>query len=200
MKKHFYVFRHGQTENNARNIWQGARLNPPLDATGEKQAAELADRLATLGLEIIYSSQLERAVQTAKIANERLKLPLVIDTGFREVNFGEAEGLTYDEVEARFGELKQKVAIPKPETWHSRFPGLGSESKFEVYTRVKGEIYRIARTTNHQKIGISSHAGVLSSLLAGVNAHGIEVPNCCIAHFLYEEKYPARTLKFVEML
>ena len=117
-KKHFYVFRHGQTENNANHIWQGARLNPPLNETVRIQAQELEKRLSPLGLEIIYTSNLKRAVQTAMIASKQV-IPIILDAKFCEVNFGEAEGLTYDEVAARFGELKQKVAIPKPDTWHS---------------------------------------------------------------------------------
>ena len=198
MKKNFYVFRHGQTENNANNIWQGAQLNPPLNEVGKAQAQELGKKLAPLGLEIIYSSNLKRAIQTTLIANEKLELPTVLDAEFREVNFGEAEGLTYDEVFARFGELKQKVAIPKPDTWNSRFPGKESESKYEVWLRVSNEIKKIAQTTKYTTIGISAHAGVLSSLLAGLEAHGIELPNCCIAHIIYDDK--ADSLSFVEML
>ena len=198
MKKHFYVFRHGQTENNANHIWQGAQLNPTLNEVGIKQAKELGEKLEALGLEIIYSSNLKRAIQTTMIANEKMELACVLDAAFREVNFGEAEGLTYEEVSKRFGELKQKVAIPKPDTWHSRFPGEGSESKFEVYTRVSNEILKIAHTTKYKTIGISAHAGVLSSLLAGLNAHGIELPNCCIAHILYDDE--TDSLSFVEML
>ena len=198
MKKHFYVFRHGQTENNANNIWQGAQLNPPLNETGKKQAQELGKKLSGLRLEVIYSSNLKRAIQTAMIVNEQINVPNISDAEFCEVNFGEAEGLTYGEVETRFGELKNKITIPKQDTWHLRFPGEGSESKFEVYTRVSNEILKIAHTTEYKNIGVSAHAGVLSSLLAGLDAHGIDLPNCCIAHILYDEKING--LSFVEMI
>ena len=197
MKKHIYVFRHGQTENNANHIWQGAQLNPTLNEVGIKQAKELGKRLEPLGLQIIYTSNLRRAIQTAMIANEK-EVPVILDTKFCEVNFGKAEGMTYEEVGVVFGELKEKVMVPQPNTWHSKFPGEGSESKFEVYTRVSNEILRIARTTEYKNIGISSHAGVLSSLLGGLNAHGIELPNCCIAHILYDDE--TESLSFVEML
>ena len=67
MRVFLYLFRHGQTDMNIVRRYQGQLLNEKLNAEGVKQAKELAVSFADCPLEIIYSSPLRRAYETARI-------------------------------------------------------------------------------------------------------------------------------------
>jgi probable phosphoglycerate mutase len=96
--------RHGITEWNQLGKIQGV-TDIPLSAEGLRQARLLADRLINEQQKWtgIYTSDLQRARQTAHILAERLELPLVVDPRIRERSFGAAEGTTEPERLARWG-------------------------------------------------------------------------------------------------
>ncbi len=98
------VVRHGESEANAKRVLQG-HMDSPLSNFGRLQARELAQRMISTGnatFDLMYSSDLSRAAETAKIILEILKidkityLPLL-----RELNLGNYEGLSLDEVNRR---------------------------------------------------------------------------------------------------
>lgn len=92
--------RHGETDWNRDHLWQG-HTGPPLNDTGRRQAAELARQISAL--DAVYSSDTERAYETALILAEGHGLEVTTDTRLREVNFGEWEGLTRAQINERFG-------------------------------------------------------------------------------------------------
>src|SRR5712691_604472 len=97
---HLIVVRHGETFYNAQRRLTGqsdVQLNP----LGERQAAALVDCLATEHLDVIVTSDLERARVTARAIARNHGLPFHEDIDLRELAFGEWEGFTYDEVLAR---------------------------------------------------------------------------------------------------
>jgi probable phosphoglycerate mutase len=96
-----FVARHGQTDWNLEHRWQGW-ADPPLNATGRAQAAELGEAMTGRGIAAVVSSDLRRAAETAEIAAARLGLPVELDSRLREVDVGEWSGLTSSEVEARY--------------------------------------------------------------------------------------------------
>jgi broad specificity phosphatase PhoE len=98
-----FIARHGETDWNLERRWQG-HADPPLNATGREQADRLGESLAGRGVEVIVSSDLRRAVETAEVAAARLGLTVEHDTRLREVDVGEWSGLTSAEVEARYAE------------------------------------------------------------------------------------------------
>ena len=65
MRKDFYIFRHGETDENLAKRWQGSGVDAPLNVTGIHQAQVLAEKINNLGIEVIYSSPLKRAQQTS---------------------------------------------------------------------------------------------------------------------------------------
>jgi probable phosphoglycerate mutase len=88
----FWFLRHGETDWNAQGLSQG-RTDIPLNAVGLAQAARAAKTLAGIGgIATIVASPLIRARVTAEIAAEALGLPVALDEGLQEVNFGEQEG------------------------------------------------------------------------------------------------------------
>jgi len=87
----FWFLRHGETDWNAQGLSQG-RTDIPLNAVGLAQARRAARTLAPLGIASIVASPLLRARVTAEIAGEALGLPVALDEGLAEVNFGVQEG------------------------------------------------------------------------------------------------------------
>jgi broad specificity phosphatase PhoE len=93
--------RHGETDWNREHRWQG-HAGPPLNDTGRRQALALAQRLPVV--DAVYSSDTERAYETAQIVAEPRGLEVRTDARLREVNFGLWEGLTRGEIDERFGD------------------------------------------------------------------------------------------------
>ena len=85
--------RHGQTEWNVLKKVQG-KVDIELNATGIKQAEETALKLKNTAIDIIISSPLKRARQTAEIINKETNLPIIIDERISERDFGEFEGMS----------------------------------------------------------------------------------------------------------
>jgi probable phosphoglycerate mutase len=98
--RHLLLLRHGQSTWNADGRWQG-QADPPLSALGEEQAREAAGRLVAGDFSRLVSSHLQRARRTAEILAEPLGLAVEIDPELREIDVGEWQGLTRDEIRAR---------------------------------------------------------------------------------------------------
>ncbi len=87
----FWYLRHGETDWNARGLSQG-NIDIPLNQNGLAQARAAARLLVDRGITSIVASPLSRARVTAEIVAETLGLPVTIDQGLREVEFGVQEG------------------------------------------------------------------------------------------------------------
>lgn len=104
-RKDFYLFRHGETEYNRLGLRQGQGIDAGLNETGRLQAQKLAVYLEEKEIEVIYTSPLRRARQTAEIAAVRLCIAVISDERLLEGNFGAAEGLSKEEVKRRWPEI-----------------------------------------------------------------------------------------------
>lgn len=191
-KKDFYIFRHGQTDLNVRGVWQGAKTEALLNEKGKEQALALAERIRSLQLTNLYSSPLLRAVQTANILATKScswkVYPVIIMQDLRECNFGMCEGWTMEKAEERYGQdFVHDILFPTQETWSFRF--WQGESKEEVFGRVKGELIRIFCSLAWEcddRVGIVTHAGVISALQCGFGLKDVSYDNCSILHLSYE--------------
>lgn len=153
-----FVLRHGQTAWNAEQRIQGQR-DVPLDAAGEWQAQRLARALAGVGISALYSSDLQRAQQTAAPLAALLGLEPVLDCGLRERGFGSFEGCTYAEIEARWPE--QALRWRRRE--HGFGPG-GGEPLQDFYERSVQTVLRLAAAHPGQTVAVVAHGGVLDCL------------------------------------
>ncbi|KAA8561480.1 Phosphoserine phosphatase 1 [Pseudomonas extremaustralis] len=100
---HLYIVRHGETWANAEHRYLGS-LDPELTALGRQQAQTLCEQLPA-SLDVLVVSPRLRAVQTASILNERLKLSPEIMDCFRERDVGVFEGLTQGDAKKRYPQL-----------------------------------------------------------------------------------------------
>ncbi len=96
-----YLIRHGETGHNFNRVMQG-HGEVPLNDTGIQQAVRLAQRLTSMPLDRIYSSDLRRAVMTATVIAAYTGVPIEYDSGFRERDPGQLTGLSYDVTEPFF--------------------------------------------------------------------------------------------------
>ena len=103
------IARHGQSDWNHEKRWQG-HADRPLTERGREQAQALADRLAHIELDAVYSSDLQRARDTAAVVAESQGLELRQLPDLREVDVGSWSGLTRAEAEERFPEGLRALA------------------------------------------------------------------------------------------
>ncbi|WP_420848057.1 histidine phosphatase family protein, partial [Neobacillus citreus] len=95
------IVRHGETEWNAIGRLQG-RSDIPLNAKGIKQAEESGEYLKNSQWDVIITSPLQRAKKTAEIIKTYINVPLVVMDDFKEKSFGDAEGMTIEEIRTAF--------------------------------------------------------------------------------------------------
>lgn len=103
MQRRIVLLRHGRTAWNAERRYQGQE-DPPLDEVGQVQAIEAAALVAAMNPDVLISSDLERARQTAQKVSSLSGVPLTVDKRLRERNLGHWQGLTRDEVQSRYPE------------------------------------------------------------------------------------------------
>lgn len=186
MNRVFYLFRHGETDWNKESRCQG-HTNIPLNETGLLQASELAGRMMDFPLEIVISSDLDRAHATGKIVAEKKGIPLKLDARLREMHYGAIEGLIYDEAVKLYGhELWEKFKCFKTENDHACFPG--GETRKQSRERFLASLYEILQTHPETHVGISTHGGVLRSVVHSFLPEDhpmIPIPNCVIYKITY---------------
>lgn len=95
------LLRHGETEFNRAGRWQG-QIDSPLTEKGRSQARTAAERLKEMPVDTILASPLGRALDTANIVAAPLGLDVRTDERLMEVGSGFCEGLTHEQIEARW--------------------------------------------------------------------------------------------------
>jgi len=131
-----------------------------LSAAGLKQAEKLRDRLATEKISAIYSSDLKRASLTAEIIASRHQLDVITCAELQEINFGSAEGLTFDKIIRLYPELAELWT-----SWSRRLRFPGGESVDELNCRVTKFLGRLKKHASDEAILIVAHAGPLRLLV-----------------------------------
>ena len=161
------LVRHGDTElNSAERYW--GHTNVELSAAGLRQAERLCDRLATEKINAIYSSDLLRASVTAKIITSRHQLDVITCAELQEINFGDAEGLTFDEISRLYPEVTK--------LWTGRSLKLkypGGESLDQFNSRISKFLDRLEKHAAEETILIVAHSGVLRTLVCQLLGIGL---------------------------
>ena len=94
----FVLVRHGETDYNREGRWQGSESDPPLTARGRRQAQGVAEELAGAEFDALYTSDLVRAVETARVLAGAFGLQPRVLEGLREMSHGHWEGKTLGEI------------------------------------------------------------------------------------------------------
>jgi broad specificity phosphatase PhoE len=154
-----WLIRHGQTDWNLEGRYQG-QSDAPLNAAGRAQAETLARQLTGKPFAALYSSDLQRARETAEIIGASVGLSPQGDVRLREINQGEWEGQLVTEIIARY---QQAWAERKADPLGARAPG--GESVAEVAARASEAADVIAHRHPRGAVLIVSHGLTLATLL-----------------------------------
>jgi alpha-ribazole phosphatase len=153
------LVRHGETERNSAQRYWG-RTDVRLSPAGIRQAERLRDRLAGEPLSAVYASDLRRASATAEIIASRHDLAVTTCPELREIDFGEIEGLTFDEARRLYPEV---VRLWIEQSSELKYPAGDSITEFS--NRVIGFVPRLAKHAKQETVLIVAHSGVLRTLL-----------------------------------
>jgi broad specificity phosphatase PhoE len=165
------LIRHGESVVTVRRVLGGLRSCVGLSDLGRSQADALRERLDRTGefggIDVLYSSTMPRAIETAELIAPALPGPegtrreIHLDADLCEHDPGEADGLTFTEVVERYGDTDW---IAEPYTQH--IPGAESIAVF--HHRVMGAITRLVARHPGQTVVIACHGGVIDAALRGL--------------------------------
>ena len=146
------LVRHGATDWNLQGRCQGS-TDRDLSDVGIRQADQIAELLSEQEINAIYSSSLRRAQQTAERISQPHKLPVLIEEDVRELDHGELEGLTFNEIKANYGDFLVR--------WRSEPAEIcvpGGERLADVAERAWNGLHQIVqRHADAERILVVSH-------------------------------------------
>ncbi len=162
------LIRHGETPYNRDRRYQGHR-DTPLTKKGKRQTKEIALRLKNDPLDAIYSSDLKRTKYTAKAINRYHSLKIRALPQLREIDFGDWEGKTHDEIQREWRRLldewerePSKIKIPR------------GESIQELAERTRATTKKIISIHPNQRVAIITHGGPIRIILMDALGLGLD--------------------------
>jgi broad specificity phosphatase PhoE len=170
------MVRHGESEGNRERRFT---ISPevPLTELGQRQAREVAERIARLFKpEAIISSPFTRARQTSEIIGAELKIPIEVVQDLHERDLGRLKGHSYDALREL---LRQDPAYDPRQGW--LWKPEGGESFEEVRRRVVAAVERLRERYPEHEVVVVSHGGVMLSMWAHVIGRweGAHLPDNC---------------------
>jgi len=158
----FGLVRHGQTDYNLRDLFQGSS-DIPLNATGREQAHHALDHVPDIAWDVVVSSPLLRARQTAQIIARDHGIPLgPTDPRLAEIDWGEAEGHDVKEMEARYPERT--------------FPG--AEEPQVVADRGYDALESLEEEFSGKNVLVVAHGTIIRFLVSGIAERALDsIPN-----------------------
>lgn len=186
MKKHFFVFRHGQTTYNVNGLIQGQTNDSVLTQKGVEQAYEIGLKLKQYPIEVMLCSPLKRTVQTAnEVLKNCNKIPLIIENDITEVNIGEIEGLHFSKVLELYGSEYEKWRNINSTDLDYCFKG--GETKRQVRTRAFKLLNRYLYETDFTHIAVATHGILLAQICNELNFEVDEIKNGAILHLFFDD-------------
>lgn len=157
-----YLVRHGETEWNRNSRTQGS-TDTLLTPRGIWQAERVAERLEKENVTALYSSDLKRAYYTAKAIGDRLQFVVKTSPDFREMNLGNWEGKTLEEIKQEFNEIFSAWRTKPHETV---IPG--GEDLIRVQERALKGVSGLIKKHPGEKIVLVSHGITIKALVFGL--------------------------------
>jgi probable phosphoglycerate mutase len=192
MRTTFLLIRHGDNDWVGR-AFAGRQAGVHLNERGREQAAQLMERLTTAGIAAIYSSPLERAVETIEPLAQRLGLPIEKRERLIEVGTGDWTGQVFADIDAdahwrRFNTFRSSTRPPN------------GELMTEIQARMSSEMEELRTRHPDQTVALVSHADVIRAAVAlysGVPidlCHRLEIHPVSVSAIAIDD-YDARILR-----
>jgi broad specificity phosphatase PhoE len=179
-KPTLWFVRHGESTWNASGLVQGQAEGSVLTARGRREAARAAEQLGRARVSAIWTSDLERAHETAAIIGHVLRLPLRYERALRERNFGTVQGRPLSELSTAVsgirGDRVVDADVRPPE----------GESLRALYRRVAAFMDDAAAGAADSAVVVVTHGGVIRMAQAYAKGIGVEdmvwgpVPNASV--------------------
>jgi broad specificity phosphatase PhoE len=160
--------RHGETAWNAARRFQG-QSDVPLSPRGQAQAAALGLALRNVPFTHAYSSDLHRALETARAIVAGRDLPIVTDVRLREFDFGQWEGLTWNEIVVRWPDLEKRLP-----TAARLYEPIGGERFEHVVARVRAFLDELLENNAVKIALVATHAGALHAAMEVLRPEGFD--------------------------
>jgi broad specificity phosphatase PhoE len=151
------LVRHGETKKNKAGELHGAFDSELLTAKGRRQLIKTSEALKNMNISLVYTSEENRAQESAKIVSENLGVPLKKIAGLQERNWGDFSGKSWDEVKE----------VLDPMTLQERFtykPPEG-ESWKEAEERLINVVKKVLRMNEGKTVAIITHGGAIRILM-----------------------------------
>lgn len=156
----FFLIRHGETEWNTQGRWQG-QIDLPLNPRGREQADQIAQSLSATPIHAIYSSDLMRAIDTAKSLADVFGLSIHTDVRLREIHQGEWQGLSIEQIQEHYASafqerLNDPLGVAPP----------GGETAHDVRNRVVQFMEQALEKHPEETVAIVSHGFTIAVIMA----------------------------------
>ncbi len=179
-----FLVRHPETHDNKEGLIQGQQ-DSPLTTRGRLQALKIAEYLKGTSLSAIFSSDLNRAAETARIVSSNIswQIPLIYDRRLREIGFG-----GYEKQPVRlFSEDPRRVLETSPQN--------GGESLRHCYCRVKSFMDDLLMSSDEKDIAIITHYIIkimlLRVMIPSFAKEVKDIPNGAISIIQYRGGIPS---------
>ena len=155
--------RHGQAENNTKKILAGRSPGVNLTETGIQQAEQAGKMLKTLNISTIYSSPIDRALQTAKTVAQHCELEPLIDDRLIELDMGKFTMMPYDEIFAKYGNVFLKFYEGSEEV---------SENGVETFSKVQKRVFDmvdfVVNKHKNENVVLGTHMDPIKAMIGKV--------------------------------
>ena len=161
------LVRHGITDLHTGDRFWG-RTDMPLSPAGIRQAERLRDRLALEKIDAVYASPLRRAYKTAEIIAAGHQVAINACEDLCECNFGEIEGLNFDEIKQRYPALAGELSRRRT----GAFPG--GETIEQLNARVLAFLKTLEKHRTEETLLVVAHGGPVRLLICNLLGLGLE--------------------------
>lgn len=169
------LYRHGETDRNVEDITMGQNtiLDTQFTDKGFDQIDDISKNIKDNEIEVIYSSDIKRAYETAKYANANINVDIIINPAFRGLDMGIYQGLYFKDFITNEHVL-ESIA-------NHDLPFENGESINQLNERMLNAIMEICNTSDKERIAIFSHSAAISNLKSYLtNEEYDSIKMCCL--------------------
>ena len=157
-----FLIRHGRQCSKLCNV------DVDLSEEGYRQASLLGERLFHENIQVVYSSNLLRAVETAQAANLYWNVEHIIRPELREISFGHMEGMEDRDIAVKYRDFKAQQALMEED-----LPYPGGECAGDVVRRAQ-PVFREMTESGYERVAVVTHGGVIRSMTAPLSGNSHE--------------------------
>jgi broad specificity phosphatase PhoE len=169
-----FVVRHGETDSNKNHKLMGQTIDEPLNTEGIKQVNDLTKNIQMSDFDIIFTSTLKRARQTAEIIANKIKVPIIESREILERDFGSMTGKSWEEMD----NIVENINFKKTDRAQKYdYRPYGGESVEDVKIRTLNFIENLKNKYSNKKVLIVAHGGIVKIIGFLVSGIPINTPD-----------------------